>query len=62
MRTPLSLPIAILLALLVAAGTVAHAQEDPSGTSFITPFPPGDTYNLVIIGDDLPNGRQDLVH
>lgn len=56
MRTPLSLPIVLLLALLLAAGSVAHAQEDPSGTSFITPFPPGDTYNLVIIGDDLAEG------
>ncbi len=46
---------ALLTALMVAAGTVA-AQEDPSGTSFITPFPPNDTYNLVMIGDDMAEG------
>ena len=43
---------ALLTALMVAAGPAA-AQEDPSGTSFITPFPPNDTYNLVMIGDDM---------
>ncbi|WP_295555583.1 DUF459 domain-containing protein [uncultured Hyphomicrobium sp.] len=48
--------IAALLAAMVAAASPAAAQEDPSGTSFITPFPPNDTYNLVIIGDDLAEG------
>jgi hypothetical protein len=46
---------ALLTALMVVASPVA-AQEDPSGTSFITPFPPNDTYNLVMIGDDMAEG------
>ncbi len=46
---------ALLTASMVAAGPVA-AQEDPSGTSFITLFPPNDTYNLVMIGDDMAEG------
>lgn len=49
------LAVAVLAALLAAAGPVA-AQEEPSGTSFINPFPPGDVYNLVIVGDDLADG------
>ncbi|HYD15693.1 MAG TPA: DUF459 domain-containing protein [Hyphomicrobium sp.] len=56
MHARLILPlIALLAAMFAAAGPVA-AQEEPSGTSFITPFPPGDTYNLVMIGDDLAEG------
>lgn len=50
----------VLAALLVAVATLAGpaaAQEDlGAGASFITPFPPNDTYNLVIIGDDLAAG------
>lgn len=47
--------VAALLAVL-AASAPAAAQEGPSGTSFINPFPPGDVYNLVMIGDDLADG------
>lgn len=56
MLTRLSLPIAALIAALFVATGDARAQEDPGGGSFITPFPPGDTYNLVMIGDDLADG------
>jgi hypothetical protein len=58
MHARLMFPLAALLAALMAAASpgAAQAQEDPSGTSFITPFPPNDTYNLVIIGDDLAEG------
>ncbi|HRO49587.1 MAG TPA: DUF459 domain-containing protein [Hyphomicrobium sp.] len=47
--------VALLAAVLAVAAPVA-AQDEPSGTSFINPFPPGDVYNLVIVGDDLADG------
>ena len=47
--------VAFLAAVLAAAAPVA-AQDEPSGTSFINPFPPGDVYNLVVVGDDLADG------
>ena len=45
-----------LLAAVLAVAAPAAAQDEPTGTSFINPFPPGDVYNLVIIGDDLADG------
>jgi len=51
-----TLPILALVAALFAAAAPVAAQEDPSGTSFINPFPPNDTYNLVMVGDDLAEG------
>lgn len=45
-----------LLAALVAAAGPAAAQDEAAGATFITPFPPNDTYNLVMIGDDLSEG------
>jgi len=57
MRARLTSPlVALLLVLVTAAASPGMAQEDPSGTSFITPFPPNDTYNVVIVGDDLAEG------
>jgi hypothetical protein len=56
MRTRLILPITALMVALFAVTGLVRAQEDPGGSSFITPFPPGDTYNLVMIGDDLAEG------
>ena len=56
MHARLMFPLALLLAVLVAAAAPAVAQDDPAGTSFLTPFPPNDTYNLVMIGDDLAEG------
>lgn len=56
MHARLTFPLVALLAALVAAPGPGAAQEDPAGTSFITPFPPNDTYNLVMIGDDLAEG------
>ncbi len=46
----------MLAAALVAASGGARAQEDAYGASFITPFPEGDVYKVVIIGDDLAEG------
>ncbi|MBN8911826.1 MAG: DUF459 domain-containing protein [Rhizobiales bacterium] len=57
MRARLTSPlVALLLVVVTAAASPGMAQEDPSGTSFITPFPPNDTYNVVIVGDDLAEG------
>jgi hypothetical protein len=56
MRARFNLPVFALLAALLAVASPSFAQEDPAGTSFITPFPPGDTYNVVMIGDDLSEG------
>ena len=56
MHARLRLTVVALLAALLAAAIPAAAQDEPSGTSFINPFPPGDVYNLVIIGDDLADG------
>lgn len=52
----LTFPLVALLAALMAAAGPAAAQEDPAGTAFITPFPPNDTYNVVVVGDDLAEG------
>lgn len=56
MHARLTLPLVALLAALIAAASPLMAQDDPAGSSFITPFPPNDTYNLVMIGDDLAEG------
>jgi len=56
MHARLMFPLALLFAALMAAAAPAMAQDDPAGTSFITPFPPNDTYNLVMVGDDLAEG------
>jgi hypothetical protein len=56
MHARLILPLFTLIVALLAAAMPAAAQEDPGGTSFITPFPPGDIYNIVMIGDDLAEG------
>ena len=44
----------LLLALPLAAS--AAAQEEPSGTSYITPFPEGDVYKLQAYGDPFAEG------
>lgn len=54
----LAVPLAFARALLVAAivmvtGAAASAQ---SGRGYITPFPKGDVYNVVVLGDDLAQG------
>jgi hypothetical protein len=58
MRARFRRTVVALLATVLAAASpaVTKAQEDSGGTSFITPFPPGDTYNVVMIGDDLAEG------
>ncbi|MDO9381896.1 MAG: DUF459 domain-containing protein [Hyphomicrobiaceae bacterium] len=44
-----------LLALVTVAASPAAAQDDGAG-SYITPFPQGDVYRLVVLGDDLADG------
>lgn len=56
MHRRLTLSLLALLAAFLSAPGPAASQEEPAGTSFITPFPPNDTYNLVVIGDDLAEG------
>jgi len=49
--------VAVLLSLLAAMLALpAAAQEDPSGISYITPFPEGDTYALQAYGDQFAEG------
>ena len=50
----LALCVFAILALPLA-GTAA-AQEDLSGTSYMTPFPEGDIYKLQIYGDAYADG------
>ena len=50
------LAILVLAAAFGAASGGVRAQEDAYGASFITPFPEGDVYKVVIIGDDLAEG------
>lgn len=56
MRARPTLLLAALFAAVLATAMPAFAQEDPAGASFINPFPPNDTYNIVMIGDDLAEG------
>ena len=56
MRARFILAVFALLAALVSAAAPSVAQEEGLGTSFITPFPSGDVYQLVVIGDDLADG------
>jgi hypothetical protein len=44
------------LFLLAAAVAPAAGQGEPSGTSYITPFPEGDTYRVQIYGDAFAEG------
>ena len=50
--------IGLMLCVLMAAPVQSRAQEDPTGASFLTPFPPGELYNVAVIGDDMAEGLQ----
>ena len=47
--------LALIAALAGGAGR-ALAQDEGTGSSFITPFPLGDVYRVLVIGDDLAEG------
>lgn len=51
----------VITALCVSLGLAAGpgllcAQEEPAGSSYVTPFPKGEVYKVAIIGDDLAEG------
>ncbi|HRD79000.1 MAG TPA: DUF459 domain-containing protein, partial [Hyphomicrobiaceae bacterium] len=53
--------VAVCLLLLAAClapgvGTVAHAQDEGTANTYITPFPPGDAYRIMVIGDSHAEG------
>jgi hypothetical protein len=48
--------LAVLAALLALPSLPARAQEQFSGTSYITPFPQGDIYRLQLYGDAFAEG------
>jgi hypothetical protein len=56
MQCRFTIAVFALLAALAGAAAPACAQEEGSGTSFITPFPLGDIYRVHVIGDDLADG------
>ena len=47
---------AILLLLALPLAAPAAAQEEPTGTSYVTPFPEGDVYKLQAYGDPFAEG------
>jgi len=47
---------AILMLLALPPAVPAPAQEEPAGTSYITPFPEGDVYKLQAYGDPFAEG------
>ena len=47
---------AIAMLLAFAPAVPAAAQEEPTGTSYITPFPEGDVYKLQAYGDPFAEG------
>lgn len=58
MRPTMTLLFAVLASAIAAMGTPAFAQDEALGGSFITPFPPNDTYQLAVVGDSLADGMQ----
>jgi hypothetical protein len=63
-RTTMKMPVHFVLLTLLAAFlalpvTMASAQEDFSGTTYITPYPEGDTYRLQVYGDAFASGLLD---
>jgi len=60
MKMPARFVLFALLAAFVALpATPASAQEDFSGTTYITPYPEGDTYRLQVYGDAFASGLLD---
>lgn len=61
MRMPrtFALLLATLAALLALPVVTAHAQDDFSGNTYITPYPEGDLYRMQVYGDAFANGLLD---
>ena len=56
MRAICAALVAILVVLALALARPSAAQEEPSGISYITPFPEGDVYKLQAYGDGFAEG------
>ena len=52
----LRLALAVMWSVACAAALPAVAQDEPTGTSYINPFPPGDIYKLQAYGDPFAEG------
>lgn len=60
MKIPNCIALFALLAALIAQPVAtASAQEDFSGTTYITPYPEGDLYRLQVYGDAFASGLLD---
>lgn len=46
----------VIAASVLGAASASHAQVESFGSSFLTPFPQGDVYDVVVVGDDLAEG------
>lgn len=55
MRALLS-AIVLLTALLGQSGGAVHAQDERLGSSFLTPFPNDDIYQVLVVGDSFAEG------
>ena len=51
--------LATVVLVLLGGTRIAAAQDVPSGTSYLTPFPEGDTYKLQVYGDAFAEGLVD---
>ena len=51
--------LATVVLVLLGGTRIAVAQDVPSGTSYLTPFPEGDTYKLQVYGDAFAEGLVD---
>jgi len=56
MRATAAALIAVFSLLVPTLATSALGQEEPSGTSYVTPFPEGDVYKLQAYGDPFAEG------
>ena len=56
MRAVWAALVASLVMLALALAAPSAAQEEPSGISYITPFPEGDVYKLQAYGDGFAEG------
>lgn len=59
---PLRIAVAALSGVVVLAGLAGAGHAQSRGASYLPPFPEGDAYNLLVIGDDFSYGlRHGLV-
>jgi hypothetical protein len=56
MRALLTVTLLALATAVAAIGSARAQDEAAGGTSFVTPFPAGDVYQAVVIGDSLAEG------